>query len=66
MKRIDLIRSTKAAGCELVRHGTKHDWYRNPTTGVSQAIPRHDEIQEHLARKIISLLESDDSDQIDE
>jgi hypothetical protein len=29
MKRIDLIRTLEEAGCVLVRHGGKHDWYRN-------------------------------------
>jgi mRNA interferase HicA len=40
----------------LVRHGERHDWYRNPTTGVSQPVPRHREIKDHLARHIISML----------
>ena len=33
MKRADLvhaIRSIGAIGCELTRHGGKHDWYQNP------------------------------------
>jgi mRNA interferase HicA len=33
MKRIDLIRTIEGFGCELVRHGGKHDWYRNPGGG---------------------------------
>lgn len=48
MKRADLIRKLEEAGCELVRHGGKHDWYRNPKTGVSQPVPRHREINESL------------------
>lgn len=56
MKRIDLIRALEEMGCELVRHGGKHDWYRNPGTGVSQPVPRHREVQEHLARRIIRML----------
>jgi hypothetical protein len=56
MKRLDLIRATEGMGCELVRHGGKHDWYRNPTTGVSQPVPRHREIKEPLARRIIRML----------
>lgn len=35
MKRLDLIRVLEAAGCVLERHGAKHDWYRNPVTGVA-------------------------------
>jgi mRNA interferase HicA len=56
MKRIDLIKTIEALGCVLVRHGAKHDWYRNPLTGASQAVPRHREINEHLARHIIQVL----------
>jgi mRNA interferase HicA len=56
MKRADLIRTIEQGGCVLVRHGGKHDWYRNPATGVSQPVPRHREIKELLARRIIRLL----------
>jgi mRNA interferase HicA len=56
MKRVDLIRAIQDLGCQLVRHGGKHDWYRNPITGVSQPVPRHREIKEHLARHIIKML----------
>ena len=50
MKRLDLIRAIEGFGCEFVRHGGKHDWYRNPTTGVAQPVPRHREIKAGLAR----------------
>jgi predicted RNA binding protein YcfA (HicA-like mRNA interferase family) len=40
MKRLDLIKAIEASGCVLVRHGGRHDWYRNPVTGVSQPVPR--------------------------
>ena len=53
MKRVDLIRTIEAHGCVLIRHGAKHDLYRNPATGVSQPVPRHREIKEYLARHII-------------
>lgn len=56
MKRVDLIREIEAVGCLLIRHGAKHDWYRNPKTGMSQPVPRHREIDEHLAKKIIRTL----------
>jgi predicted RNA binding protein YcfA (HicA-like mRNA interferase family) len=58
MKRTDLIRTITGFGCEFVRHGGKHDWYRNPTTGVSQPVPRHREIKEPLARHIMRMLEN--------
>ena len=60
MKRIDLLRTIEAFGCVLIRNGGKHDWFRNPTTGVSQPIPRHREIKEHLARHIIRMLSNND------
>jgi hypothetical protein len=59
MKRADLIQSVTQLGCVLIRHGAKHDWYRNPSTGISQAVPRHREINEHLARRIIRMLSSE-------
>jgi mRNA interferase HicA len=56
MKQVDLIRTIEGFGCVLVRHGGKHDWYRNPVTGISQPVPRHREIKEGLARHIIKML----------
>jgi len=56
MKRVDLIRTIEGFGCVLMRHGGKHDWYRNPATGISQPVPRHREIKEGLARHIIKML----------
>lgn len=56
MKRRELIQKLNRMGCLLIRHGGKHDWYRNPRTGVSQPVPRHREINEHLANRIIKLL----------
>ena len=59
MKRADQIRTIEDFGCVLVRHGGKHDWYRNPTTRVSQPVPRHREVKEHLARHIIKMLSNE-------
>jgi len=56
MKRRDLIRELEKMGCVLIRHGANHDWYQNPRTKVSQPVPRHKEIKEHLARHIIKML----------
>ncbi len=56
MKRADLIRKLEASGCSLVRHGGKHDWYRNPKTGMSQPVPRHTEVNETLAKHILKKL----------
>lgn len=60
MKPVDVIQTIEGAGAELVRHGAKHDWYRNPVTGVSQPVPRHREISEPLARRIIRMLGTPD------
>ncbi|CAN5202851.1 type II toxin-antitoxin system HicA family toxin [soil metagenome] len=56
MKRRDLIERREQMGCDLTRHGGKHDWYTNFATKKSQAIPRHKEISENLARSIIKKL----------
>jgi predicted RNA binding protein YcfA (HicA-like mRNA interferase family) len=53
MKRKDLIDAIEILGCVLIRHGAKHDIYQNQKTGMTQPIPRHREINEILAKKII-------------
>ncbi len=37
----EMIRLAKKNGCELVRHGAKHDIWKNPKTGGEAQIPRH-------------------------
>jgi len=56
MKRRDLIRQLEKMGCDLIRHGGRHDWYQNPGTKVTQPVPRHNEINENLAKHIIKML----------
>ena len=56
MKRRDLVKKIEEAGCELLRHGGRHDIYHNPATGRSEPVPRHREINEILAKKIIRSL----------
>jgi predicted RNA binding protein YcfA (HicA-like mRNA interferase family) len=56
MKRSDLIKIITVNGASFVRHGSDHDWYKNLKTGIGEAIPRHREIKENLARKIIKRL----------
>jgi mRNA interferase HicA len=53
MKRKLLIKKITSAGCTLLRHGARHDLYWNSRTGKRQPVPRHDEIDEDLARHII-------------
>jgi predicted RNA binding protein YcfA (HicA-like mRNA interferase family) len=59
MKRRDLIRALEEMGCVLARHGGKHDWYVNPRTKQSQPVPRHNEINERLAKAIINKLKDE-------
>lgn len=56
MKRRDLIQKLEDMGCVLIRHGSKHDWYQSLSSGVSQPVPRHREINERLAQHILKLL----------
>jgi len=56
MKRKDLIKQITSIGCVLLRHGQRHDLYLNPKTSKKQPVPRHNEIDENLARHIIKVL----------
>jgi predicted RNA binding protein YcfA (HicA-like mRNA interferase family) len=56
MKNGALLKTLKSQGCVFVKHGKKHDVYANPRTGKEERIPRHPEINENLARKIIKNL----------
>ncbi len=46
-------------GCVLTRHGGNHDWYTNNVTKQSQPVPRHNEINENLAKSILKKLAKD-------
>lgn len=56
MKRRELLRHLQKEGCVLLRSGRNHDIYVNTKTGRKQPIPRHSEIDEHLARHIMRYL----------
>ncbi|HEY95034.1 MAG TPA: type II toxin-antitoxin system HicA family toxin [Dehalococcoidia bacterium] len=56
MKRKELVKKILNSGCILVRHGSKHDWYQNPDSKISQPVPRHREIAESLAKHIMKML----------
>lgn len=56
MKRLDLLKHLEKAGCVLLRHGGRHDLYHNPETGHSEPVPRHREINEILAKRIVRRL----------
>lgn len=56
MKKKELVKILTKEGCELLRHGAKHDIYINRETGKKEPVPRHREIDEILAKKIIKNL----------
>lgn len=60
MKRRDLIAILEKVGCILIRHGAKHDIYHNPDNGKTEPVPRHRDINERLAQKIIKSLTQED------
>jgi mRNA interferase HicA len=53
MKRTELIKKITDLGAILERHGAKHDWYVKKETNIGQAVPRHNEIKDTTARRII-------------
>jgi len=53
MKRRFLERKLRIAGCYLKREGSSHSLWINPKNGVTEAVPRHTEIKEPLAKKIL-------------
>ena len=52
MKRSSLLRHLRRHGCYLKREGGAHSLWINPRTGAVEAVPRHTEISNQLARKI--------------
>ncbi len=52
MKRNALLRHLRKHGCYLKREGRSHSLWTNPETGKTEAVPRHTEIPDLLARKI--------------
>ncbi len=52
MKREALLRHLRKHGCELKREGASHSLWSNPNTGHVEAVPRHTEVADLLARKI--------------
>lgn len=52
MKRRALERWLTEHGCELLREGGRHSWTINRELGRRSAVPRHNEINDDLVRKI--------------
>jgi hypothetical protein len=59
MKRKLLEKRLRIAGCYLKREGSSHSLWINAKTGAIEAIPRHTEIKEPLAHKILKNLEAE-------
>ena len=53
MKRAEIVRLLRAAGCVLLREGRKHSVYVQAVSGRISTVPRHREIHDNLARKIL-------------
>ena len=56
MKRSTLLLHLRKNGCVLKREGRAHSLWLNPRTGAVEAVPRHNEIRNPLARKICQSL----------
>lgn len=59
MKRKELERKLRIAGCYLKREGSSHSIWINPKNGKVETVPRHSDIKEPLARKILKTLDAD-------
>lgn len=52
MKKNDLIKRLIKEGCIFIREGSKHSIFFNPLLKKTSTIPRHNEINDFLAKKI--------------
>src|SRR5229473_4700554 len=52
MKLDGLLRHLRRHGCVLRREGKEHSLWENPQTGHAEAVPRHAEIANLLAKRI--------------
>jgi len=56
MKRRDLLRKLRESGCMLVREGAEHSIWENPANGRRASVPRHREVAEFTAVRILDQL----------
>jgi predicted RNA binding protein YcfA (HicA-like mRNA interferase family) len=59
MRRRDLERKLRIAGCYMKRQGASHSLWINPKNGAIEAVPRHIDIKEPLAKKILKNLNAE-------
>jgi predicted RNA binding protein YcfA (HicA-like mRNA interferase family) len=53
VKRQELESALRALGWHFLKHGGSHDLWAHPTRPRKLAVPRHKELEEHLARSIL-------------
>jgi predicted RNA binding protein YcfA (HicA-like mRNA interferase family) len=56
MKRNLLLKELAKQGVVFIRHGAGHDLYKQPQTGIQESVPRHNDVNERLAKDIIKRL----------
>ena len=56
MKRKELLKQLSEKGAVFVRHGSNHDLYLQPKNGNIEPVPRHSEIKNFMATKILKNL----------
>ena len=52
MKRVVLLKYLRKHGCFLIREGAKHSVFLNPAVEKTSTVPRHNEVDNFLAKKI--------------
>ena len=52
MKRRDIIRHLLSKGCVFIREGAKHSVFFNSVIRKTSTVPRHNDIDDNLAKKI--------------
>ncbi len=57
MKRAKFIKYLNQHNCGFIKHGSKHDKYKNHLNGKRTVIPRHPEIDDYLCELICKQLE---------
>jgi mRNA interferase HicA len=52
MKRKDLVSHMLKNGCVFIREGARHSVFFNPENRRTSTVPRHNEVNNFLAKKI--------------
>jgi len=57
MKRVKFIQHLNTHGCGFVKHGAKHDRYKNHLNGKRTFVPRHSDIDTDICVLICKQLD---------